>query len=429
MNTNAIPARSNQVKINHIKLIWNGNEQDIIGLVEHIDIFEDMFAPGLSAKIRLRDSYNLVEVIPIIGEEQISISFTSFMNNTRQDTINILLDVVKVSEYALTDSGNEAKYSLYAISKQWHNNLKERLSTHYGTEKTPMKGHEIVHEVCTKILKINQNKLKIDKTRFNRNIVCQNWHPHQLLKYIAETDLLALDTPNSNKDSTFLFFESVDSFNFVAWSSIIEGIFVKGIGSLAFIMKQPENNPGKYTAIVNQVQSWHFDTVISEIDNTIDGVFGNSYIFHDAINKKRIIKTFDYEKEYNKIKFPGNTRKITEKRKNNPFETINILPGDGVYERFIKENSPWKSYERCRTGIIDNNYKLVATINGCSGLKLGEIVDCQLPSPRKNPAGKHDIFVPASGKYIVTRIRHRIDKGTGYVQVVDLRKGARSWTK
>jgi len=85
VNEQTVSATQNDINIISIKMKSSGGKEvDLRYLFEYISIFEDIYSNGMSGYIKMRDSYNLPETFPIIGEETVFIKFTSHKAMNRE---------------------------------------------------------------------------------------------------------------------------------------------------------------------------------------------------------------------------------------------------------------------------------------------------------------------------------------------------------
>jgi len=400
-----------------------GKEVDLQYLFEYISIFEDIYSNGMSGYIKMRDSYNLPETFPIIGEETVFIKFTSHKAMNRETVFQKTFKIHKIDDWSLSTNEEYASYIIHFVSEPFYNNLTLRLNRSFGSEMKPTKSSDIVTNVCENMLGIKN--IRVEKTRFDRNVICTNWTPFQLFNFLGESDISSLKSEVTDKESTFLFFEDRYGYNFVSFASLIEDKFVgkSNIKHLFFDNDhQPSNSSKQYD--VRQVLDFKIVETASQMKNTSSGMFNNRFFYHDIINKTLTESSFNYDNEFDKMSnidsrqsYPLKTHRKIEKK-----ESTSFLPGEYSYKYDTKSNRPWRQISKSRLAMFEN-FIIQAEVTGSSSHRLGNVVECSVPSSRKNPNGETMRYEQMSGKYLISKIRHVIDN-RGYTQVLELRKGS-----
>ena len=73
----AILQKAGDVIYNEVLLVTNGGIIDIRDFVVEINIYEDMFSPCLHGNVIIRDTQNLIEKVPLIGDEILTLDIST----------------------------------------------------------------------------------------------------------------------------------------------------------------------------------------------------------------------------------------------------------------------------------------------------------------------------------------------------------------
>jgi len=413
----------NNVHIESMTIERNGTSVDIRHVFTEMVFYEDIFANAMSGYVKLLDSHNLPETLPIIGDGSEKIVVTISTNSKAKFKKEFL--IYKCEDYALNGTKQYVTYKLFFASAPFILNQQKRLRRSFGSEEQGVRASEIVENVCKNMLDIAASKLYVEKSRFDRNVVCPNWTPFQLINHLAQSDILDGGSPTKDKDSTFLFYEDKDGFKFVALSTIIEDALHKNKAINSLTMTDFSKFSDKEKSIrrsdPRQILSLVLPTCFDQLANASAGLYGNRYIYHDIINKNIRIEEFDYEASFAKFA-TVDTGSLTGLRSNSPKEATVILPGEYHYENDSKADTPWRQVHRSRIQQLDN-YIVYAEVTGNTSHVLANVVNLDIPSTMKENSGKPRMNSHLSGKFLVSKIKHVIT-AESYTQVLELRKGS-----
>ena len=157
----------------------SGVSADISKIIAEINIFEDIFSTSLTGSIIISDTNNLVDNMPIIGQEYISLKITT--PSMEQDAIDFSENVFCVYEMGgRTPAGtNSEVVELKICSPELLRNDRTRISKSY--EET---ADQIVKSIMENEKYINTKKdLYIEPTLGIRKILSPSFHPYHLINH------------------------------------------------------------------------------------------------------------------------------------------------------------------------------------------------------------------------------------------------------
>ena len=197
------------VRIEEVTLISaRGVAQNVLPQVAAIEIYEDIFASFVSGKIFFRDSQDLTNLLPLMGEERVRLrvatpSLPDGEIYSGEFFIYKMDDRAKVAE-------REVMFVLHFISKEAVVDLNKQLSKAYEG-----KVSDIAKKLITDVHGLESTKKAIiEDSRNTTKFVANWWSPLQCLQYAADTAV------NTNGSPSYLFFETKYGLNFVSLDSL-----------------------------------------------------------------------------------------------------------------------------------------------------------------------------------------------------------------
>lgn len=201
------------VIVDEIRLIsYTGFEVDLKKMVGDFSITEDLFSNCLSGSIVMTDSMNLVKNIPIIGNEELYISF--YTPGVDVKPRRIRFKIYKVSSYVRGQGVANVLLRLEFMSPLMAISNEIKLRT--VLRNSPV--HNMVNTVYS-IMKEKDPKLPdilIDDTYGATTVILTNWSPIYTINWLANR---AVSTSN-NQISDFVFYQDLDRFNFLPISKL-----------------------------------------------------------------------------------------------------------------------------------------------------------------------------------------------------------------
>lgn len=424
------------IKLKDVTLARGGVSYQIANMFGELVFYEDIFSNTMSGYITVYDTTNLADRLPITagGDTTITISLTSSEKDKQFDFKKTFYVYRMVDTIVDTTNNNNMTYRLMFASKEFIADSRKRLNCAFGDSEEKgqrLKASKIVDAICQKMLGIPASKLKIEETRYDRHLVCANWTPLQTINFLAKTDVLGFGTTNKEQDSTFVFYEDKDGYKFVSWSTLLEDRLWAGNRVIDEITLDNRNNKQNETETkrdpriaLSYVVRQNFD----EIENTVNGMYSNRFIYHNLETKSFVEKKWDYVADFNKISHVEGSQaqalvdtgaKRTDRQEGK--ESTTLIPAEGHYQNAQDATIQWNQAEMARMAMFDNNVVEVL-MTGNSGNVVGNVVTFKMFSPTEYGKDRYEYYELLSGKYLVTKIKHKID-ANGYRQELELRKG------
>jgi len=417
---------------------------DISRIFTDFNIYEDMLQSQLTGDISIDDSLELVETFPIIGEETLQIKW-HIPGSAVDDYFNSgKLRVYKVANRSASGAkaGKSTSYTLFFVSEEAIININQSISRSFNT-KTASQIVSIIYNDY-----INTDKsIEIEDTEGVLKLVIPNWKPFKAINWLAGNKAI-----NRKSNADFLFFESLNGikgpkFNFKSLTSLFEQ---DSIFDIEFKVQNISNGKTKdMSTASHNIDSFHFSKHNDYVDNVVNGLYAQTWIFHDPLRKKFVISKQKFSDAINDgthdmfssnlgteisplqyIKMPGGVNSFppsisSSKAINNDISRANELATERKDISYIAERES-NDELNCNSLISNigpkrafriqqlNAYKIIfPDIPGTFKIKLGSVVKFNKPHISNDPdqyahkLGRYDDRF-LSGNYLVTRMRHSI---------------------
>lgn len=365
--------------------------------VQAFDIFEDISKPTLYAEIFVNDSINLLSGFPLIGEENISITFRT------SEAVDVTYNfrVFEITNIAKQRNGRSVNYLLRCVSAEHFFN-----SNRYITQVYEGNVSDMVPDVLAKYLN-SKKPIVLDPTKGTQTIVVPRMTPLQFIDFCRHRAV-----SNKYPSSSYVFFENQDGFHFKTVESLVEE-GVKNIGSRVFEYKLAstiKNDPSKYADQYRTLQSYEIVQSVDSIERMTGGTYKAVSKKFDITTKQIITTEFDLRSELDKFTFPNKKEKIqvtndfiNQHQTLTPlqffrFET-SLVPQNYIDSSIALRNS----YRQ----ILNSNFVRIK-VHGDSGLKVGSIIALNVPLSSGFDKAEEE---PGGKNYLVLRLRHVINGG------------------
>lgn len=454
--------RLNTIKINSVTIFnYNGSkDRTITDMVFEINIFESIYANIISGTIKIIDSNDLMQFLPIIGKESISIDCILPGEDEKNNWLIEDFQIYKVTDRKII-SDKVQEYTLWFASPEYIINAGKRVTKSWSNKTVD----QIVQDIFDNNLKsTTDKKLNIStKTLGNQTYIAPAWRPLEVINWLTENRAI-----NKNNLADYMFFESFSSdakkteFNFLSLSELTKQ------SPVAKFTYEPMNMSQKTPTLkLSNVESISIQKDLDSLRLKLKGLYNQTNIYFDPVRKKYVTEKIKYKDIYDKTseyKFgkispildedfdPGVTSFIMV----NEFP-ISISANKGINNIITKsvEKKPKQMDEEYmrKNGNSENSYMLEkvlkiravlmtefemfkVNLEGVSGNYLkygvGKVVEFEKPHIVNN----RDVTFEStgtlqdtllSGNYLITKIRHVIRRTQGnfeYKNYIEISKNS-----
>ena len=201
--------KAGDVTIEDVTIITStGFAQAITPQVIGIEIYEDIFGSFITGKLTIRDSQELLNVFPLIGEEivKIKVKTPSF---DEKHIFNSEFYIYKMDD-RLKSSEREVVFVLHFISKEAIIDLNKTISKCYSG-----KVSDIVKQIIEGKEALESKKpTNIEETENKIKYISNFWSPLKNLQYLADHAV------NTRRSPSYLFYENKHGLNFISLDAI-----------------------------------------------------------------------------------------------------------------------------------------------------------------------------------------------------------------
>lgn len=448
--------------------ITNFNKTETIDLrfvITEFEITEDLAQPIMRGKMVIHDSLSLITRLPIVGGEQVMLSFKTPFPTNQSYTIKEFTHAFVVTAIKHLESTNVRTevFVMEIASPEIISARTKRIALSYKN----LIVSEMVKKICKDYMALTDNKLEIEPSVGASKFVVPNMLPLEAI------NVLCAEAKGQDKPSNYIFYETRDKYHFVTLEKLKSSIRQLPIPSIP-TSGSDEPNQDYLTRSVIDEEYFFAEQDISETDTQSGSVSPDNWLNYGTNTSdipvlfvggvkpaefRRIIdfkflNLFDIEKELAMGMFDNTalvidpwaqTLKTFRFNYYNQFNDFKHLFQKSA-NKLIPDNSPFKnlrgsSHERViltdfYTSLQDKQIKprtrqdfvmhrisslaqletiiLHLVVGGDSERKCGDTIKIAVPE-----FGATDDIIKEknkyiSGKYLVSSVKHKYAKDVGY---------------
>jgi hypothetical protein len=282
----------------------SGFFQDIANQVIGIQIFEDLLSPFITGTLIIKDSLDLVNLFPFVGEEYVELDIKT--PTLRTGNISGKFYIYKMTDRELTGD-KQVVYQLHFTSQDALLDLNKSVSKTFSGKISDIAKTLLIDKVNG----MQVNKASIVEDTFNSTKYTSNfWSPVKNLLFLTKHAI------NKNKSPGYLFFENRDGYNFVS----LEYLYKQKV-SAEFTHDNYTRDERPLSGSVKNIQedykriiSIKIPTGIDYIDRITSGVYGSRLWTHDVTSKRFSSTNYDMLKDPRKQvrlnQYPAASKKV-----------------------------------------------------------------------------------------------------------------------
>jgi len=398
-----------------------GKIYDINPIVEEINVFENIYTSAISGDIVIKDTTNIVQNFPIIGEEKLILKIQTPQEKPEPETT---IDYTRspLIIYKINSQQQEGEtsqiLSLQFGSMEGFRNTTCKISQSYSGQP---------NEIVEKILR-DENYLRSKKTFYfeptanNAKIIFPNIKPFRCIAHLSNISNSQLN----NGSPSYLFYETTKGFHFRTYDSMCREepkfFFKENTGASL-------NEQGVVDAQKNLDTLVNYQRVSSKdtVKNLNSGMISSKLIAHDVYNKRVDLYKYDYLDNFDRDIHPDNgeatpiisTAKDPDSQKSlteNEDTKLYVVSTASGYSFEESGNYPYQSDNKSQTlqrklarkEQFENGYILNIEVNGQTFIQAGDKVNLEIGATSSVTDAKEDKQM--SGNYIITHLRHTFTK-------------------
>ncbi len=367
---------------------FRGNAVDIKVSMIDFNIQTDIFNTTMHGELRIKDSGDFQQNLPLIGEEILKLEFKKEGVSKK---IKLLFYV-----YSLVDKIKRSEDAFEYVLNFCSIELLLNRGTFISESFTNIESKDMVKKLLTRLTK---KDIDIEDTSAKINYIAPNITPFEIINYLTSRTI-SKNYPNCG---SFVFYEDFTGFHFRTLDSMIKSkIKAKYNFSHKTLITNDINNE------LYSITEWKIDQHYDILDNLNKGGYGITTKVLDPFTRKYDSKTFNMvaKDTYDKIS------RIDDDYKNALHDENTFLFSNAAnnitkfrlsYNDFNKEHIIGQRYVQLNQ--ISNNYRLILKIPGNLEITVGDIINLDYTNFSSDSDKKYtDLYL--SGKYLITAIKY-----------------------
>ena len=415
-----------------------------MGIVTELNIHEDIDAHAVTGNVHIFDSNNIISNAKLHGNERISfVLSTAGEPGKREDTVDASEETgYPFHIYALTDrirlSETTMTYTLHFCSRELFRNVRTTVSRAYNGGLA----QSVVNILRDKNGLDSKKNIYYEETRNQDKIVVPNLRPFDAVNMISRKAL-----SKNAKGAGYYFYETTKGFHFRSYENMLayQSLYNRDeMLTLSFEPQKVAAMSGRQIRNQFAIDSYEFIQHFDTLANQAMGTYASRVITHNIYDKSYDIKDYHYHNEFPTMFHTDRVGNASRKNyamsdtpvDNDPKEggvpgdkTVSDYPNSKVIlqgsTRFLhNENTGIFGTSTDNEGLteairlsqenqVENSTRVKLTIKGHSQLQVGDIIRFNLPSlePNKAEFKGYGLDEFHSGRYLVTKLRHRVILG------------------
>lgn len=382
-----------------------GLRQDIAAQVIAITIYEDLFSPFISGSLTLKESFDLVNLFPFVGEEMVEIEIVTPTLEAKQN-IRGTFYIYKMTDRVLLGD-KQVSYVLHFISPEAVIDLNKKISKVYSGKP---------EDIVKSLIKDTVNGLQSTKEVFveptNKDVkfISNFWSPAKSINYVTS---LAV---NKNDAANYVFFENRYGFYFISLDSLYtNGIYQSFTKDGYTRDKLPDGGDAKNVSEdFRRIDEVSIPIGFDYMDRIRSGLFSSKLISYDLNKKIYNAKNYSVRDKYDKMKHLNP----------NPILGNNVIfRSNSLLINYPRDNANFSGYgdatnykhlqERISLMKLAEASKVEITVPGRSDYTVGQKVSVTLnkTQPVSETDDNQDLVDKMfSGFYIISAINHYVTR-------------------
>lgn len=380
----------------------NGFYQDIANQVITIQIYEDLFSPFISGSLIIRESLDLINVFPFVGEEFLNLEITT--PTLKTGGISGKFYIYKMTDREMVGDRSMV-YQLHFISQEAVVDMNKKISKTFGGRvsdiaKTLLVDKDVGFQT--------QKPIQIEETTSHTKYISNFWSPVKNLNYITQNAV------NANGSPSYTFFENRFGFNFCS----LEYLNTAPIYQEFYYDNYTRDDRAGGGSIKNlnkdyqRINSISIPDGFDYMDRINNGMYGSRMYTYDIVSKKfssknyNMLENFPKEKHLNdnplaseKVIFRYNSKILNEPKYYNNFSNF----GDATNTSSLQRRLSWMKQAEAN--------KVEINVPGRTDYTVGQKVQLHLnkvqPFSKKDKDTLDNMF---SGNYLISAINHYINR-------------------
>ena len=403
MKSSQVLRFAGDVTIDKVKIITaKGFYQDVGAQVINVQFYEDLFAPFITGSLILKDSLDLVNLFPFIGEEYLELEIST--PTLDKNNIKGKYYIYKMTNREM--SGDKSVvYQLHFISVEAVVDLNKKTSRVFGDKISKL----IEPFIKDKTFGLESDKkVIIEDTLNNTKYISNYWTPIENIMYLADTAI------NTNRSPSYVFFENRDGFYFIS----LERLYTNAVfQDFVYDKYTRDDRPGGGSVRnpekdFKRILEISIPTAFDYMDRIRSGMLSSRQVSYDVTKKTYSAKNYNmfqrFEQQKHLNKYPINSDRSIFRASS---RIINYPKNFGNFNGFGDVTNAKSNQERISLLKLAEANKINITVPGRCDYTVGQKIKLDLkriePLSKKDGDTTDKMF---SGNYIIAAINHYVDR-------------------
>jgi hypothetical protein len=392
------------VSIDKVRIITpSGFYQDIGGQIINIQFYEDLFSPFITGSLIVKESLDLVNLFPFVGEEFLELEIST--PTIEQAKINGKYYIYKLTNRELL--GDRAVvYQLHFISVEAVADLNKKISRTFANKISDL----VKPFINDKVVGLESTKqVFVEDTLNSVKYTSNYWSPIKNIMYLVN------QAANMNKTPNYVFFENRDGFYFVS----LEKLYSNDVVYQEFVYDKytrdilPDGTSVKnVTEDFKRILDVSIPTGYDYMDRISSGMLSSKMINWDVTKKSYGTKIYSMFERFKEQKHLNDYAINSDQAIFRANSTIINYPKDfGNFNGYGDVTNAKTFQERISLMKLAEANKLSITVPGRTDYTVGQKVNVILnkiePLQKRDGDETDKMF---SGKYLIAAINHYVDR-------------------
>jgi len=403
MKPNQVLRFAGDVSIDKVKIITaKGFYQDVGAQVINVQFYEDLFAPFITGSLILKDSLDLVNLFPFIGEEYLELEIST--PTLDKNNIKGKYYIYKMTNREMTGD-KSVVYQLHFISVEAIVDLNKKTSRVFADKISKL----VEPFIKDKTFGLESDKkVYVEDTLNNLKYISNYWTPVQNIMYLADTAI------NTNRTPSYVFFENRDGFYFIS----LEQLYTNAIfQDFVYDKYTRDDRPGGGSVRnpekdYKRILEISIPTAFDYMDRIRSGMLSSRQVSYDVTKKTYTAKNYNmfqrFEQQKHLNKYPINSDRSVFRAAS---RIITYPKNFGNFNGFGDVTNAKSNQERISLLKLAEANKINITVPGRCDYTVGQKIKLDLkriePLSKKDGDTTDKMF---SGNYIIAAINHYVDR-------------------
>lgn len=384
----------------------SGRSIDLTAIIGELSLYEDIFSNTMSGHIFLEDALDLVNTLPIVGQEMLMIELQT---PSFKKIIKKRFYIYKLEHRILNP--RSSLYMLQFCSVELINSTNTKVSRAFSGK---------IHDTVVKLFSeppygdnrniASNQQLFYEPTQNSLEFIAPYWSPFQTINWLCEKAL------NNRGVANYLFYETNQAFEFYSLDNLLgkAAITKYTYGDVGTRTVSPEEDFTKTFGVIDTLET---DVGFDYLRNLSSGMYGSVLYTFDTTSKTMSRTLYDYLEDFGENKhiekYPLHAADLVHKKQ---AVTKHLLKNNHLYG----SNHPisYSSFYQRRLSLIAQlaAFRFTIGVPGRTDIRVGDVIDFEMIA--KKEITNNEINDPQqmksrdfSGRCLITAIRHSITQG------------------